>query len=199
MPDIRYLFVHTAAADIPDVDAAVIDRWHRARGWAGIGYHYVILDDRHGSKADGTVEAGRAESRTGAHVRGVNARSLGICCAGHGDRRSLTSAQTAALIALLVRLAKRHDVPAANILGHREVNRLVERDVLSPRYRTSKSCPGALIDMDAIRHAVEIARSHPGALVEAIRRIDGAATELGEARPAWQAFRDRAEIRALTD
>lgn len=154
MPDIRYLFVHTAAADIPGVDAATIDRWHRARGWAGIGYHYVILDATHPSRPDGAVEPGRPETRTGAHVRGVNARSLGICCAGHGDLRPFTPAQFRALVALLADLCRRHALSPACVLGHREVNRLVEAGALPPGCGTSKSCPGRLIDMDAIRAAV---------------------------------------------
>ena len=34
------------------VDAKIIDKWHKERGWSGIGYHYVI-------KRDGQIELGR--------------------------------------------------------------------------------------------------------------------------------------------
>lgn len=56
-----------------------IRRWHvEGRGWSDIGYHYVI--DR-----DGTVVEGRPVERTGAHVKGHNANSIGICLiGGHG-------------------------------------------------------------------------------------------------------------------
>ncbi len=50
-----YLIVHTAAWP-GDPSAAEIDR---ARGWRGIGYHYVI-------RKDGTVEAGRLAAVVGA-------------------------------------------------------------------------------------------------------------------------------------
>lgn len=56
-------------------DASDLDRWHRSRGWNGIGYHFVIL-------LDGTVETGRPLERQGAHVRGHNKDSIGICYIG---------------------------------------------------------------------------------------------------------------------
>ena len=52
-----------------------IDRWHRERGWLKIGYHYVI-------KRDGTVETGRELEEVGAHAKGHNAISVGICMVG---------------------------------------------------------------------------------------------------------------------
>ena len=63
---------HTAS---PDVSVATIDRWHRARGWAGCGYHFVI-------RRDGTVEAGRPLDRKGAHAKGRNNR-IGIALCGY--------------------------------------------------------------------------------------------------------------------
>ena len=52
-----------------------IDRWHKDRGWKGIGYHYVI--DR-----DGSIATGRHLNTTGAHVAGHNTGSVGICLIG---------------------------------------------------------------------------------------------------------------------
>jgi len=52
-----------------------IDRWHKDRGWRGIGYHYVI--DR-----DGSIATGRHLNTTGAHVKGHNTGSVGICLIG---------------------------------------------------------------------------------------------------------------------
>lgn len=212
MPDVKYLFVHTAAADIRNVDAEKIDEWHRARGWSGIGYHYVILDDRHDSKADGTVEKGRDEARNGAHVLGMNRLSLGICCAGHGNVRDFTDKQKQALVQLLVQLANKYDVATENILGHREVNILVDREILGEEFRTSKSCPGSKVDTDEIRGLVEVARagadiapagmltaSAGAGLAEAIRLIEGHQSLLGNARDEWRSFFNNGEIRALLE
>lgn len=177
MRPVRYLFVHTAAADTRNVDAALIDRWHRGRGWSGIGYHYVILDDRHDTKPDGTVELGRAEARMGAHVKGANTASIGICCAGHGDERPLTDAQTASLIELLVGRCRHFGLSAEAVLGHREVNRLVERGEVEARYRTSKTCPGDMVDMGEIRSLVAARLREPTA-AEYIARLEAENTRL---------------------
>lgn len=56
------------------VDAAIIDEWHRDKGWSGIGYHYVI-------KRDGSVEEGRPTDKKGAHAKGYN-DCIGICLVG---------------------------------------------------------------------------------------------------------------------
>ena len=52
-----------------------IRRWHLARKFADIGYHYVIY-------RDGSVHKGRAENIAGAHCLGHNAHSIGICYIG---------------------------------------------------------------------------------------------------------------------
>ena len=114
---IKYLVVHCSASS-PSVyvDAAVIDRWHRQRGFFKIGYHYVI-------KRDGVVEKGRDDEEVGAHVQGHNTGSLGICLAGGTDAKgnpanNFTKEQFDALEVLLEKLLKQH--PKAEILGHRD-------------------------------------------------------------------------------
>ena len=115
--DIKYLAVHCSASK-PDVyvDASVINRWHVDRGFAKIGYHYVI-------KRDGTVEKGRADTEIGAHVQGYNRMSLGICLAGGLDANgnplaNYTNEQYAALEILLKKLLVTH--PHAVVQGHRD-------------------------------------------------------------------------------
>jgi hypothetical protein len=166
--DVRYLFIHTAESSDPgsgapmrNVDAAEIHRWHINQGWAGIGYHFVILDPYHDRLPDGTLQTGRPLEYAGAHVEGVNHCSIGICCVGDGDRRPFTSAQMATLATLVGQLMTEYDVPLARVLGHHEINDLVIGHEVSPAYRTTKSCPGALVPMDALRDRIA------GLLVEA--------------------------------
>lgn len=118
MRRIDEIIVHCSATrEGADFTARDIDRWHRARGWAGIGYHYVV-------RLDGTVERGRAETIPGAHCKGRNARSIGVCYIGGvladgktpADTR--TPAQRTALLKLLKEL--RHRYPAAAIRSHRD-------------------------------------------------------------------------------
>ena len=80
MRDISLIVVHCSATP-PDMDIGreEITDWHRDRGWSDIGYHYVI-------RRNGDIEAGRMVQKAGAHARGHNANSIGICLVG-GVRR----------------------------------------------------------------------------------------------------------------
>ena len=50
-------------------------RWHKSNGWDDIGYHFVI-------DTDGAIAKGREVSVMGAHVKGKNRNSIGICLVG---------------------------------------------------------------------------------------------------------------------
>jgi N-acetylmuramoyl-L-alanine amidase len=93
-----------------------IDAWHKARGWKGIGYHYVIY-------LDGSVHKGRPDNEVGAHVANHNTGSLGVCWIGGTDNGksadTRTPAQTASLIALIKKLLAEH--PGARVVGHRDM------------------------------------------------------------------------------
>lgn len=74
------IIIHCSATRAgQDFTAADIDRWHRARGFRSIGYHFVI-------RLDGTIEPGRDVSLDGAHCTGWNRRSIGICYVGGLDK-----------------------------------------------------------------------------------------------------------------
>ncbi|HEX2205519.1 MAG TPA: N-acetylmuramoyl-L-alanine amidase [Longimicrobium sp.] len=154
-PDkVKYIVVHTAAATMRNVDAKEIDRWHKANGWQGIGYHYVILNDRHDHKAEGTLEKGRPIGEQGAHVAGINDVSVGICCVGDGDRDDFTPKQMARLLDLITELRRRFDVAVEDVIGHREVNDLIRKGIVNEKYKTGKTCPGRKVSMDEIRAAL---------------------------------------------
>lgn len=107
-----------------DVRAVDIDRWHRQRGWDGIGYHFVIT-------RSGQVQKGRAHALRGIHVRGYNSRSIGICLVGGVDEdmqpeNNFTQAQFTAMRELVAQL--REAYPQAKIAGHRD-------------FDSSKTCP----------------------------------------------------------
>lgn len=152
---VRYIVIHTQG--IPGTtwrnqDADAIRRYHvDTLGWKDIGYHAVILDDRHDRYPDGTVQEGRPLDRVGAHVAGLNAQSVGICCVGNGDVRPFTRRQMLALLGVCLDWMERFNVPVERVKGHREVNQLVDRGVLPAKFRTAKTCPGKLVHMDTIR------------------------------------------------
>lgn len=118
MRTIKEIIIH--CADTPEGrndKAADIDRWHKQRGFDRIGYHYVI-------DLDGTIEYGRDTDCIGAHCKGHNTNSIGICYIGGSDRDTLkpkdtrTDEQKASLVLLLKYLRQRY--PDAKIYGHRD-------------------------------------------------------------------------------
>lgn len=140
-----YIVIHTAASMDVSVNAAVIDHWHRRRGFECIGYHYVI-------KMNGEEEVGRPENAIGAHCLGLNNSSIGICVVGHGDFFRFRDEQYEKLRWRVQDLRKRYwDMRYPEVIGHREVNDLITAGKVPARYRTNKTCPGKLINMDALR------------------------------------------------
>ncbi len=115
---ITEVIVHCSATPAGrDVTAADMRRWHKEeRGFADIGYHFVV-------RLDGKVECGRPLDVAGAHCRGHNSRSVGVCYVGGigSDGRpadTRTPAQRQALLGILTALRRRF--PVAVIHGHRD-------------------------------------------------------------------------------
>lgn len=118
MRQIKEIILHcSATAEGRDYTVADIDRWHKARGWRGIGYHYVIY-------RDGSVHPGRPVEQIGAHCTGHNANSIGICYIGglaadnKTPKDTRTPAQIQALRDLVGELKKKY--PGARVHGHNE-------------------------------------------------------------------------------
>ena len=117
MRKVTEIIVH--CADTPEGrndKAADIERWHRQRGFDSIGYHYVV-------DIDGTIEPGRDLECIGAHCKGHNTQSVGICYIGGADvnlkpKDTRTDAQKASLLLLLKYLRAKY--PEAKIYGHRD-------------------------------------------------------------------------------
>lgn len=118
MRRIDKIIVHCSATpEGKEYHASDIDRWHRARGWKCIGYHYVI-------DLDGKIEKGRPDSQVGAHCAGLNSYSIGVCYIGGlsvNGKTALdtrTKAQKESLLKLLKDLKAKY--PKARIYGHRD-------------------------------------------------------------------------------
>jgi N-acetylmuramoyl-L-alanine amidase len=119
MRNIDKLIIHCSATRECDdsVNASVIDRWHKARGWKGCGYHFIVL-------IDGTIETGRTIDKVGAHVKGMNKSSIGICYIGGLERDGKTPKDTRtpeqkeSLLLLIKTLNKIY--PEATLHGHNE-------------------------------------------------------------------------------
>lgn len=113
MKQINEIIIHCAdSKDSMDIGVKEITQWHKARGFNDIGYHYVI-------RKDGTMEKGRRDDVQGAHCRGHNQNSLGICwVGGFGGVDDRTEEQKIVMNFLIARLQIEH--PEATVHGHNE-------------------------------------------------------------------------------
>ena len=136
--DPRYLVIHHSESTWGD--AAVIDKWHKDRGWSRIGYHKVILNGyptykhratgNYLASADGKIQQGRADDEVGAHCKDgqMNYKSLGLCMIGNFDGDEPTEKQKEALTDACARLCMRHGIHVDHICFHNDF--------------ADKTCPG---------------------------------------------------------
>jgi len=114
---------YSATPEGKDFDVEDIRKWHvDGNGWSDVGYHYVI-------KLDGTIQEGRPLSKTGAHCKGHNKGTVGICYIGGGiteGRDTRTEEQKESIKELLTELINNHSI--TKISGHNQYS--------------SKDCPG---------------------------------------------------------
>lgn len=118
MRTINKFIIHCSATpEGRDYTVEQIRKWHLARRFKDIGYHYVIY-------RDGSIHTGRPVAQAGAHCIGQNANSIGICYIGglakdcKTPKDTRTEAQRKAIVQLLKDLHKRF--PLATVHGHRE-------------------------------------------------------------------------------
>jgi hypothetical protein len=145
---IRWIVVHHSASD-RGATVSEIERWHRQRGWDDIGYHWLV-------DADGIIWQGRAEHLIGAHARGVNNESIGICCIGNFELEEPSAAILDSLIRLSAGIAARYHLDETCIIPHREVGNVSAEN-------TQTLCPGKFLlpRLEEIRSAVRALLPHP--------------------------------------
>ena len=114
--NIEYIIVHCSDTDNSH-SALDIHKLHLKFGWDGIGYHKIIT-------RTGKIEQGRPEYWRGAHVKGLNDKSLGVCLIG---KSNFTHEQFEALKEVLLYWKKKY--PNTKVIGHRDTK------------LTNKTCP----------------------------------------------------------
>lgn len=135
---VKYIVVHCSdTMEGKDFRASDIERWHKERGFETIGYHFVV-------DLDGLIERGRPLNMEGAHVKGYNNVSIGVCYIGGKDKQGLrvdtrTEAQKWWMKVLLVRLKMKF--PNAKIVGHRDLSPDLNGDGVIECSEWNKDCP----------------------------------------------------------
>tara|TARA_R110000824_G_scaffold300622_1_gene488632 strand:+ start:394 stop:804 length:411 start_codon:yes stop_codon:yes gene_type:complete len=119
MRKIDKIILHCSGTpELKDFDVEDIRDWHvNGNNWSDVGYHFII-------KLDGTIQDGRPIKKIGAHVKGKNRSSIGICYIG-GMNRDMTNwqdtrtkKQKESLLLLINDLKKRF--PNTIVYGHKD-------------------------------------------------------------------------------
>lgn len=135
---IHLLVVHCSATRACDsYTPEQLIRDHVARGFSGAGYHYYIT-------RDGSLYALRPADRIGAHAKGHNRDSIGICYEGGLDGKyrptdTRTPQQRQALSQLIAALLELY--PGAFVVGHRDLSRDRNGDGRITPDEWEKVCP----------------------------------------------------------
>lgn len=135
---VEFIVLHCSATpEGLDLNANDINRMHRNRGFSMIGYHKLI-------KLNGAVEDGRPLDKQGAHVRGYNHKSVGICYIGGLDsarkaKDTRTPMQTVALANEVAALKQKF--PNAKVVGHRDLSPDLDGDGVVEKHEWMKMCP----------------------------------------------------------
>lgn len=140
MRKITKIYVHTAAD--PHGKHATVDQLRRyhvgVRGFSDIGYHYVVDNE-------GITHTGRPLENPGAHVKGDNTNTIGICMTGNQELNAPSPEQIQSVIGLCASLCKVFGLTSSEVFGHRESE---------DGKRQGKTCPGKHIDLDRLRKQV---------------------------------------------
>lgn len=122
---INMIILHHADASKCSVED--INRWHIQRGYSCIGYQYFV-------RKDGSIYKGRPDNVIGAHAKGFNSTSIGVCFEGRYNKEVMLEAQIKAGKELVAYLKKKYNIN--KVLKHKDVN--------------STDCPGSLFPFDEI-------------------------------------------------
>lgn len=112
-----------------------------SRGWADIGYHFVV-------DPGGRVWEARPVALQGAHVKYNNEHNLGIMVMGNYDKQTPTNAASTTLDDFVGAMMRQYRVPVSRVYTHQEIR--------------PTACPGK-----SLQRVMESTRSRGGVLARA--------------------------------
>ncbi len=137
MYPIEIILHHSLTKDSKTVSWNAIRKYHMAKGWKNCGYHFGIelIGDRY------EILVGRMLNDKGAHTKGQNSRSIGICLIGNFDKEAPPKEQWDLAVKLVSALRKIFTMSLNDIYGHRE-------------FANYKSCPGTAFDLQLFKSQI---------------------------------------------
>ena len=113
MREINSVIVHHSASSLTTTRDQ-IQQWHLDRGFSGIGYHWCI-------EGSGLLLAGRPWKDIGAHAKGSNRHSLGICLVGNNTQSGDEWREVQVLTLRRWWKSVQMFFPGIQLFGHRDV------------------------------------------------------------------------------
>ena len=130
MRDITSIVVHHSAS--PETTSReTIERWHKDRGFSQIGYHFYIYRTTHKGPR---ITGGRPVEIMGAHAKGFNDGSIGICLAGDYTKSEPAADMWDHLLTICRLMMQRYNLTVDDIYGHGQVG------------STATACPGYSVE-----------------------------------------------------
>ena len=126
---------HSLTKDSETVSWGAIRTFHKSKKFSDIGYHYGIENLRGQTE----ILVGRTTDKKGAHCKGFNSDSIGICFIGNFDVDAVPKESWDAGVKLVRFLRAQYGIN--EVLGHTELN-------------SKKSCPGKKFNLDKFREEV---------------------------------------------
>ena len=139
--DWKWIVIHHSAT--PSGSMAFFDKEHKAKGWDGVGYHFVIGNGT--ESGDGQIEVTQRWplQKWGAHAKTVdnryNEQGIGICLVGNFDVERPSPKQMQSLGRLVAHLSQTYRISPQSVVGHRDTK--------------PTDCPGRFMNLAAIRSA----------------------------------------------
>ena len=145
MRKIKSIDVHCSATSHANysLDREYIRKIHvEQNGWDDIGYHWIVC-------RDGLIQKGRPMGKPGAHVKGHNQDSVGVCLMGGLDDFGhavegfdyYAESQKIAFTWLIDWIMREEKVPAENVKGHRDHSPDLNHDGIITPDEWLKDCP----------------------------------------------------------
>ena len=151
--DWKWIVIHHSAT--PSGSMAFFDKEHKAKGWDGVGYHFVIGNGT--NSGNGQVEVGGRwrSQKWGAHAKTADNRyndyGIGICLVGNFDVEKPTAAQQQSLAKLVAFLEKNYRIPGDRVIGHGETK--------------ATECPGRYMNIAQVRNQAQAMLVEAGEIV----------------------------------
>ena len=140
MRHIDLIVIHCSATEAgKEYSVKEITSWHIARGFKTLGYHFLIHTD---GSIDGSKEGCRPLSEIGAHAKGYNKRSIGICYIGglrHGEPFDTRTPAQIESMRLLVKVFQ--SIFPSEVVGHRDLSVDLNGDGVISKQEWMKNCP----------------------------------------------------------